>query len=155
MFPFHHSGDFRRFSFTRSVLRAVAVAAGTVAVTGSPTGQPSTARAGQSPLTTTSMTATATATVERGRALFAKHCASCHGPDGRGDGSAGRDLDPLPTNLHDPEISRRPDAQLFRQITRGRRPMPSFGRLLSENDRWTLVAFVKSVAASDGERPAR
>lgn len=96
----------------------------------------------------------ASARHERGRALFAKHCASCHGPDGQGDGSAGRDLDPPPGNLRDPEIAQRSDAKLFRQITRGRRPMPSFGRLLNEDDRWTLVAFVKSLATSDGERPA-
>lgn len=151
MFPFRRSDDSLRFAFARSALRAAVVAAGTIAATAFRPTELSTARAGQSPPTTMA----AAATAERGRALFARHCASCHGPDGRGDGSAGRDLDPLPTNLHDPEISRRPDAQLFRQITRGRRPMPSFGRLLSEDDRWTLVAFVKSVAASDGERPAR
>lgn len=98
---------------------------------------------------------TALARRERGRTLFAKHCASCHGPDGQGDGSAGRDLDPPPDNLRDPQIAQRSDAKLFRQITRGRRPMPSFGRLLSDDDRWTLVAFVKSLATPDGERPAR
>jgi high-affinity iron transporter len=92
---------------------------------------------------------------ERGRGLYARHCASCHGPTGQGDGEAGRDLDPQPSNLRDPEIAARPAAKLFRQITRGRRPMPSFGRLLSDEDRWTLAAFVKTLGPSDGGRNAR
>ncbi|HEY2589067.1 MAG TPA: cytochrome c [Tepidisphaeraceae bacterium] len=96
---------------------------------------------------------TMAAASDRGRVLYAKHCAECHGPNGQGDGSAGRDLDPLPSNLHDPAIAKEPDAKLFRQITRGRKPMPSFGRLLNDDDRWTLVAFVKSLAASGGARP--
>lgn len=96
-----------------------------------------------------------TGSPERGRALYAKHCAECHGPNGQGDGTAGRDLDPLPSNLHDPRIAKEPDVKLFRQITRGRKPMPSFGRLLNDEDRWTLVAFVKTLAASDGGRASR
>lgn len=89
---------------------------------------------------------------ERGRGLYAKHCASCHGPTGRGDGQAGRDLDPQPSDLSDPDVANSPPARLFRQITRGRRPMPSFKRLMSEDDRWAVVAFVKTLSESDGGR---
>lgn len=96
----------------------------------------------------------AAAQPERGRGLYARHCASCHGPTGRGDGEAGRDLDPLPINLRDPDVADTPPAKLFRQITRGRRPMPSFGRLMSEDERWAVVAFVKSLNESDGGRKA-
>jgi mono/diheme cytochrome c family protein len=81
----------------------------------------------------------------RGRALFAKHCACCHGPSGRGDGSAGRDLDPQPSDLAQPEVLEKSDAQLFRQITRGRRPMPSFNKL-SEEDRWHIIQYIRTLA---------
>ena len=39
--------------------------------------------------------------IARGRAVFARlgNCVDCHGEIGRGDGPAGRALDPLPTNL--------------------------------------------------------
>jgi mono/diheme cytochrome c family protein len=87
--------------------------------------------------------------LERGRILFAKHCASCHGPTGAGDGTAAHDLDPQPTNLRDPDIADKPNTKLFRQITRGRAPMPSFGRLLNDDDCWTLVTFVKTLSKSD------
>ena len=33
--------------------------------------------------------------------------------------------------------------------------MPSFGRLLSEDDRWAVVAFVKSMSESDARRVGR
>lgn len=35
----------------------------------------------------------------RGAEVFATHCASCHGPEGRGDGVAAKGLDPAPADL--------------------------------------------------------
>ncbi len=83
--------------------------------------------------------------LQQGRVLYSKHCASCHGPTGAGDGSAGHDLDPPPADLRDPDVAGKPDVKLFRQITRGRAPMPSFGRLLNDEDRWTLTVYVKTL----------
>jgi mono/diheme cytochrome c family protein len=34
--------------------------------------------------------------------IFATRCATCHGPEGRGDGAASAGLDPKPRNLQDP-----------------------------------------------------
>ena len=93
--------------------------------------------------------------LHRGRLLYSKHCASCHGPGGAGDGSAAHDLDPKPTDLRDPEVATKPDAKLFRQITRGRAPMPSFARLLNDDDRWTVVAYVKTLAKGESPRASR
>jgi high-affinity iron transporter len=44
--------------------------------------------------------------VTRGKAVFAQSCASCHGLAGRGDGPAGRGLNPPPANLADPSEMR-------------------------------------------------
>lgn len=38
--------------------------------------------------------------VAKGKALFAANCATCHGAEGKGDGDAGKALDPPPRNLH-------------------------------------------------------
>ena len=83
--------------------------------------------------------------IERGRVLYGKHCASCHGPSGAGDGKAGHDLDPHPTDLRDPDVAGKSEMKLYRQITRGRAPMPSFGRLMNDDDRWTVVVYVKTL----------
>ena len=39
------------------------------------------------------------ATVERGQVVYDSNCASCHGPNGAGDGEAGKGLNPPPGNL--------------------------------------------------------
>jgi mono/diheme cytochrome c family protein len=39
--------------------------------------------------------------IARGKALFATNCASCHGPEGFGDGPAAAALNPKPRNFHD------------------------------------------------------
>lgn len=89
----------------------------------------------------------------RGRALYAQHCASCHGPSGRGDGTAGHDLDPQPSDLS--ETVGKTDAQLFRKITRGRRPMPSFKKFLADEDRWHVINFLRELTRHDAEGSAR
>ena len=98
--------------------------------------------------------ATDAAALERGRALFAKQCASCHGAEGRGDGPAAYLLHPKPRDL----VAARyrivstwegvpTDDDLFRTISRGMpgSAMPSW-RHLPETDRRALVDFVKSLA---------
>jgi mono/diheme cytochrome c family protein len=39
------------------------------------------------------------ASIERGRALYGKECASCHGPQGKGDGPDGLYFTTPPSNL--------------------------------------------------------
>lgn len=41
-------------------------------------------------------------TLREGRTLYAENgCASCHGPEGRGDGPVAQTLDPRPRDFHD------------------------------------------------------
>lgn len=73
-----------------------------------------------------------------GAALFREHCASCHGPDGRGGGAASAALDRAPPDLT--QISRRNGGTFPRNrvmsiidgYTRGThsgRLMPEFGEM--------------------------
>lgn len=43
--------------------------------------------------------APATADVAAGKQIFATNCATCHGPEGKGDGPAASALNPKPTNM--------------------------------------------------------
>ena len=101
-------------------------------------------------------------TLERGLALFQQNCAGCHGQFGRGNGAATRDwfAGNYPRNFwygkyksRSTPYARMPaDGDLFRTLTRGMygSSMPSF-RDLSEDDRWCLVQFLKTLANFDDE----
>jgi mono/diheme cytochrome c family protein len=57
--------------------------------------------------------------------------------------------DPAPGNLTDAKhMSTRTDGELFYQISQGRKPMPSFKKRLTEEQRWQLVLLVRSFAES-------
>jgi len=58
---------------------------------------------------------------ERGKALYERHCAVCHGADGQADTPVGRLLKPRPRNLADPvEMARLDIDRLYRSIKEGR-----------------------------------
>ena len=84
--------------------------------------------------------------VAMGRALYAQNCADCHGASGKGDGKAGRDLDPAPTDLTGAEVAGLGEQALFNKISRGRKPMPAFRKLLSEEQRWQVVRYVRTLS---------
>jgi mono/diheme cytochrome c family protein len=87
-----------------------------------------------------------------GRALYAVHCASCHGPAGAGDGPAAAALHPRPRDHTDAwQLEARSDRELHRMIQEGgpsiqRSPlMPAFGDSLDPLDAWALVAHVRTL----------
>ncbi len=94
------------------------------------------------------------------RRLFAVNCQVCHGASLQGDGPIRPFMTkgPFPSNLRDALTAQSSDGELFgfisgggRQglsaISRGRvsgSPMPPFSKLLTEEDRWALVLYLRS-----------
>jgi len=83
-----------------------------------------------------------------GQKIYLKHCATCHGKNGHGDGPGVVDLGIQPSKLCDPRLRADPDGALFWKITVGKKPMPGYGRRLSETDRWNLINYLRTLAAS-------
>ena len=91
---------------------------------------------------------------ERGKELYEESCAHCHGIEGRGDGSAAENLLPRPRDftggvykIRSTESGQLPtDQDLFDIITKGMpgSSMPEWESALSANDRWELVAYIKT-----------
>lgn len=83
--------------------------------------------------------------VERGSALFAANCVSCHGDTGAGDGPLADSLPAPPANftIHVPF---HPDGVLYAWITDGIRGtgMPGWSPQLSDQERWDLVNFLRA-----------
>jgi mono/diheme cytochrome c family protein len=85
------------------------------------------------------------------RQIYADECAQCHGERGKGDGPEARTHTPLPADLTDAKrMVTVTDGEIFYQITQGRRPMPSFKRRLTQDQRWQLVLLVRSFSQSAG-----
>lgn len=92
--------------------------------------------------------------LEVGKKIYDFRCAPCHGFNGAGDGPAAMTLDPRPkdftrglfkfkTTMAGEAAS---DEDLFRTISRGipGTAMPSWKRLLTEEQRWQVIAHVKT-----------
>lgn len=80
----------------------------------------------------------------KGRELYKKNCAACHGAKGDGDSVMGRALKPQASNLLmvSSGIPEATDGYFFWTLTEGGRAMssamPSFATL-SEEDRWRII----------------
>ena len=88
------------------------------------------------------------ASIKRGAQLYAQHCAVCHGAGGRGDGPAAKGLSPQPVNLQI-MASHHPDGDLAWKIAEGRGPMPSWKEVLTKDQIWDVVNFLKKGLASE------
>lgn len=83
--------------------------------------------------------------------LYGDQCANCHGDSGKGDGSDAMMYDPAPSDLTDAaKMSKVTDGEIYYQISEGRKPMPSFKKKLTEEQRWQLVMLVRSFVGQPG-----
>ena len=84
--------------------------------------------------------------IAAGKILYMVQCVKCHGDAGKGNGPSAKELDPKPKDLSDPQVAGQSDGALFWKITSGRKPMPGFESLVSEDDRWNVVNYVRKLA---------
>ena len=83
--------------------------------------------------------------IAAGQKIYSKTCAMCHGNAGDADGPAVIELNIHPAKLSDPQLATESDGSLFWKITTGKKPMPAYGKRLSETDRWNLVNYVRTL----------
>jgi mono/diheme cytochrome c family protein len=83
---------------------------------------------------------------EEGAKLYGRYCSRCHGDIGKGDGMAVAFILPAPKDITTIEIQERmTDGEIFYKITEGKTPMPGMGKRLSEDERWKIVHFVRTL----------
>ena len=85
--------------------------------------------------------------IEIGGELFAKHCKSCHGKSGLGDGQKAAELDTDCGDFTMEAFQAQTDGELFYKTTFGRDDMPAFNKKISDDeDRWMVVTYLRSFA---------
>ncbi len=85
-------------------------------------------------------------TIEQGKKVAEVNCVTCHGPKGKGDGAAAVALNPKPADWTSKKVQAESDGEIFWKISNGRGPMPAW-RHLSENERWAVVRYIRTLAA--------
>jgi hypothetical protein len=87
--------------------------------------------------------------------IYRDKCSACHGLTGRGDGHDASLYDPKPTDFSDVRhMSGVPDGELFYKLTEGRKPMPSFKKRLSDEQRWRMVVLIRTFSEPPTVGPA-
>ncbi len=76
-----------------------------------------------------------------------RYCSHCHGAGGLGDGLVTARF-PRPPSLLAEHARGLPDGQLFHIITHGQGLMPAHGSQVAPEDRWKIVHYLRSPAAS-------
>jgi len=91
-------------------------------------------------------------TLKTAKDIYAEYCAQCHGDTGKGDGTEAAMYKTKPADFTDAHMmSEMTDGEIYYKMTEGRRPMPSFKKTLTEEQRWMLVNYVKTFAAKPAE----
>jgi len=86
--------------------------------------------------------------IKAGKTLWIKHCQSCHGKTGLGDGTKAAQLDTEVGDLTTADAHKQSDGSLFYKIVEGRDEMPTFKKKIpDEEDIWHMVNFVRSLKA--------
>ncbi len=93
-------------------------------------------------------------TVAAGAALYPAQCAACHGAEGHGDGPLAPGLRVPPSPLTGFHLLERSDGEMFWLLGhgvpdgQGGLAMPGFRRRLTADQRWQLIAYVRTLAGA-------
>ena len=86
------------------------------------------------------------ATINAAKALWNKHCKSCHGAKGLGDGTKTATLKTFPGDFSSAAFQGLSDGELYYKTTTGRDEMPSYQKNIpDDDDRWALVHFMRTL----------
>lgn len=83
---------------------------------------------------------------DAGAEVFRTNCATCHGPQGHGDGPAGQSLEPKPGNLAQVQ-TKAGDDYLFWRIHDGKpgTSMVAWKGILTDEQIWQAISFIRTL----------
>ena len=81
-----------------------------------------------------------------GKSLYTKHCKSCHGKEGLGDGPKAAELDTPSGDFTSDEFKNQSDGALFYKSLEGRDDMPGFKKKIPDaEDMWSVVNYMRTL----------
>jgi mono/diheme cytochrome c family protein len=87
-----------------------------------------------------------TADLNIGKALYSKHCQSCHGKEGYGDGNKAAGLKGDLGDFSSDEFHVQTDGALFYKSYFGRGDMPNYEKKIpDEEDMWLIINYIRTL----------
>lgn len=84
--------------------------------------------------------------LKTGKELWVKHCQSCHGKSGAGDGPKAAQLKTEAGNFTTAEFHKQTDGAIFYKTAEGRDDMPGFKKKIPDQDEiWSIVNYVRTM----------
>jgi mono/diheme cytochrome c family protein len=84
--------------------------------------------------------------VKIGKMLYNKHCKSCHGSLGLGDGPKAKQLETFCGDFSTDAFQSQTDGELYYKSFIGRDEMPNFEKKITdEEDRWAVINFIRTL----------
>ncbi len=80
-----------------------------------------------------------------GREWYNQRCVDCHGKEGKGTGWLAKGIFKPPTNLASQMVQANSDGELYWKITNGRSPMPASRIRFSDEQRWQIVTYLRTL----------
>ena len=81
-----------------------------------------------------------------GKSLYNKHCKSCHGKEGYGDGPKAAEQDGDLGDFSSSDFQSQSDGALFYKTTIGRDDMPEYTKKMPDDeDRWLIVNYMRTL----------
>ena len=81
-----------------------------------------------------------------GKALYSKHCKSCHGKEGYGDGPKAAEQKGDLGDFSTAEFQSQTDGELFYKSSFNRGDMPEFTKKMPDDeDRWLIVNYMRTM----------
>lgn len=94
------------------------------------------------------------ALIKRGQERFNINCAVCHGKLALGNGITSKLGIAAIANLQDDRIRTMPDGQIFSTISNGKNTMGAYGPNIAIEDRWAIVAYLRTLQKSQSVKIA-
>lgn len=83
--------------------------------------------------------------VAAGKTLWVKHCQSCHGKSGKGDGPKADGLKTSPNDMTKADFHKQTDGAMFYKTWEGREDMPGYKKKITDQeDIWAIVNYMKT-----------
>lgn len=81
-----------------------------------------------------------------GKILYNKHCKSCHGAKGYGDGPKAANIESTMRSLASKEYKSQSDGVKYYKSFVGKDEMPNFEKkILDESERWSIINYMETL----------